>query len=84
MQTNKTNQDAARGAEQKQYMAIDQYGQTFHSLGPNPRKALCEKLCRKHVSKMYRDTADGTKHVGYIIGGLWLELFEVRPMRKAA
>lgn len=67
------------------YMAIDQYGQTHHDLGPHPRKGLLEKLGRKHASKMYVDKADGTtKHVGWIIGGLWLTVYEVRRMERAA
>jgi hypothetical protein len=66
------------------HMAIDQYGQTYHSLGKHPRKALLDKLCRKHASKMYIDSKDGKAyHVGYIIGGLWLSVYSVTPMRKA-
>lgn len=34
----------------KMYMAIDQYGQTYHGL-KHPRKDLCERLCRSHVEK---------------------------------
>ena len=65
------------------FMAIDQYGHTYHGL-TNPRKDLCERLGKKHVEKMYRDGKDGVAlWVGYIIGGLWLELFEVKPVRKA-
>lgn len=68
-----------------QFMAVDQYGQTYHALGSSPRKALLEKLGRKHASRMYRDTKDGgAVHVGYIVAGLWLELFQVTPFRKAA
>lgn len=68
----------------KMYMAIDQYGNTFHGL-KNPRKDLIEKIGVKHVSKMYIDDVHGnTFHVGYIIGGHWLSVFEVVPMRKVA
>lgn len=68
----------------KMYMAIDQYGQHYHGL-VHPRKDLSEQLCNTHVSKMYRDKSDGSiKHVGYVIGNLWLELYEVKPFEKDA
>lgn len=64
-------------------MGIDQYGQTYHALGKHPRKALLEKLGYKHAQKMYIDKKDGsTKHVGYIIGGLWIDLFTVEPWER--
>ena len=64
------------------YMAVDQYGQTFHGL-TNPRKELCERLGKSHVDKMYVDGKDGKMyHVGYVIGGLWLTLYKVEPYRK--
>lgn len=66
-----------------EFMAIDQYGETYHALGRNPRKALLERLGRKHASKMYQDLKDGsTAHIGYIIAGLWLTLYRVEPYRK--
>ena len=69
----------------KTYMAIDQYGQTYHDLGPHPRKALLEQLGYKKASRMYIDNKDGkTFHIGYVIGYLWLTLFEVAPFRRAA
>ena len=67
---------------ERHFMAMDQYGQFFHGL-KNPRKDLCEKLGRKHASKMYHDRKDGTaRHCGYIIGTLWLEIFEVKPINS--
>ena len=64
------------------YMAIDQYGQTYHSL-THPRKELCEKLGRKHVNKMYVDKKDGsTVQTGYVIGELWLTLYRVERLEK--
>ena len=70
----------------KQHMAIDQYGHTHHNLGEHPRAALLDRLSRSHADKMYIDTAGGDiVHVGWVIGGLWLTVYEVRPMeRKAA
>jgi hypothetical protein len=67
----------------KNTMAVDQYGETYHALGLHPRKALLEKLGRQHADKMYIDKKDGTSvHIGYIIGGLWLTLFAVEPNRN--
>lgn len=66
------------------YMGIDQYGNTYHGL-TYPRKDLAERLGYNPGSlhKMYMDTTENkTCHVGYIIGGLWIELFEVKPYRK--
>jgi hypothetical protein len=63
-----------------QTIAIDQYGQRYLNLGKYPRKALCERLGRKHVSKMYCDDGNGkSNHVGYVIGGHWLTLYNVTP-----
>lgn len=62
-------------------MAIDQYGHAHHGLGPHPRKALLDRLGRKHASKMYVDRKDGTsRHSGWVIGGLWLSVYEVTPI----
>lgn len=61
------------------FMAKDQFGETYHM--PNvrhPRKALLDLFDRKHAEKMYVDTKTGqTKHVGYIIAGHWLSVYEV-------
>ena len=66
------------------YMAIDQYGDTYHGL-EYPRKDLLAKLGRQHASKMYVDMKDGTtKHVGYVIAGLWLRLYKVEPVYRPA
>ena len=67
------------------YMAIDQYGTTYH-IGDNPpRKYLLDYFGRKHCSKMYRDTKDGKiRHVGYVVAGHWLEIFTVSLWKKAA
>lgn len=66
----------------KMYMAIDQYGHTYHGL-KHPRKDLCERLCRSHVEKMYQDKKDGTTvFCGYVIGELLLQLYEVQPVER--
>ena len=66
------------------YMAIDQHGQTYH-IGDNaPRKWLLNRFWRQHAEKMYRNNATGrTRHVGYIIAGLWMEIFRVCQWKKA-
>ena len=68
----------------KNYMAVDQYGTTFHGL-QHPRKDLLEKVGRSHASKMFVDTKAGqTLHVGYIIGQQWFTVYEVNRMEKVA
>lgn len=63
----------------KQFMAIDQYGRTYHNL-THPRRDLREKLGGR-VSKMFIDDKDGNVlHVGYVIGQFWLQVYEVSPM----
>ena len=67
----------------KNHMAIDQYGETYHGLGAYPRKELMERLDRKHAAKMYIGHEE-MFHVGYVIAGRWLNIYEVTPMRKKA
>lgn len=65
----------------KTYMAIDQYGQTYHDL-THPRKDLCERLYNKHYSKIYIDDSKGNaQHVGYEIGGHWCTVYQVLPFK---
>jgi hypothetical protein len=59
------------------YIAVDQYNQTYHIATNHPRKWLPEYLGSKRADKMFRDTKDGSKHVGYVIKGLWLEIFKI-------
>lgn len=62
------------------WMAIDQWGNTFHGL-ERPRRDLLRKLGRKRAQRMYRDDAAGhTYHCGWIIAGHWCEVFRVEPM----
>ncbi len=65
------------------YMAIDQYGQTHHGL-EHPRKDLMEKLGSRHAHKMYVDSmSKGTAiHIGYVIAGLWLTVYEVKRLNS--
>ncbi|MBE3114881.1 MAG: hypothetical protein IMZ59_05100 [Actinobacteria bacterium] len=64
-------------------MGIDQYGQHYKLKTDHPRKELQEILGRKHTDKMYVDTKTGdTKHIGYIINGLWITLYEIHEWSK--
>ena len=66
------------------YMAIDQYGTTYHNL-KHPRKDLLKRLYSSKASKMYVDGKDGKiYHIGYVIAGFWLTVYAVKPMRKEA
>ena len=68
----------------KYYMAIDQYGQTEHSL-THPRRDLMQRYATKHADKIYRDTVNsGTFHVGYSVRGHWFIVYEVTEMRRPA
>lgn len=59
-------------------MAVDQYGHYYGALGTHPRKELLRILNRKHAAKMFIDNDKGeSRHVGYIIAGLWLSVFNV-------
>lgn len=59
-------------------MGIDQYGRTYHNLGQHPRKALMERLGARSASKMYVDSkSGGTVHIGYVIRGHWVTVYNV-------
>ena len=66
----------------KEHMAVDQYGHTYHALGAHPRKELLKRLCRQHAGKIYREKDGSTVHVGWVIGGLWLTIYETVPMER--
>ena len=66
------------------FMAIDQYGQTYHNLGKHPRKELMERIGCQHVSKMYQEKKDGRIiHAGYVVGQHWCTLYEVKPFERS-
>lgn len=60
------------------YMAVDQYGYTYHGL-KRPRRDLLAELGRKSARRMYVDSkkTGRPKHIGYVIAGLWLRIYEV-------
>jgi len=64
------------------YMAIDErHGDTYHLKTMHPRKELMERLGYKSARKMFTDTKSGdTKHVGYVIGPHWCQVYEVHAL----
>lgn len=59
----------------KQTLFIDQWGNRFYS---KTIKKLRSQINRgsSRVSKMYRDTKNGTIQVGYVIGKHWLTAYQ--------
>lgn len=68
-----------RNKEQKMYMGIDQFGNTYHNLGPYPRKELLKRLAATKAHKMYKGQG---VHIGYVIKECWIRLYEVIPYRR--
>ena len=67
------------------YIGIDQYGHAYHALGQHPRKELMKRIGCQHCSKQYQDKADGsTTHTGYVLAGLWITLYEIKPFEGRA
>ena len=65
----------------RRHVGVDQYGQMYR-LGCYPRKELLETLGRSRAQKLYRDdtSPQGYHHVGYVIAGLWIEVFTLAPL----
>jgi len=65
----------------RRHIGLDQYGRTYW-LGAHPRKDLLRLLCRTRSAKLYRDDSSpqGYHHVGYVIAGLWIEVFALQPL----
>jgi len=64
------------------YLGIDQYGVSYR-IDRYPRKELAESVGGTNITKMYVDKIDGTtKHIGYIINGLWIRVYEVHEWSK--
>lgn len=59
----------------KSTLFIDQYRQMF---GARTLRELRAKVGGGRISKMYRDTKEGRKHVGYVVGSHWFEAY--RPI----
>ena len=65
-------------------MAIGNDGSTIH-LGDTkfPRKELLEKTGYSKADKMFVDDKDGNaKHIGYVIGGVWYQIYEIHEWIK--
>jgi hypothetical protein len=69
----------------KRHVGVDQYGAVYR-LGAHPRRELSVKLGCRHVQKMYCDNAKTGQavHVGYVIAGLWIEVFQIIPLEAYA
>lgn len=66
------------------YIGLSSDGSKFF-IKEHPRKELLEQLNATHADKMYRDTTTGKAvHVGYIIAGLWIEVYEIREWKEVA
>jgi len=59
------------------YLGIDQHGTHYH-IKKHPRKELLEQLGCTHADKMYCDTTSGkAREKGYVIKGLWIDVYQV-------
>jgi hypothetical protein len=60
----------------KRHVGVDQDGGVYW-LGAYPCKELSERLHCQHVQKLNGDNlrARQVAHVGYVIAGLWIEVF---------
>ena len=65
----------------KRYVARDQLGHVYWGL-EHPRKDLMERLCCKHAEKMFQDTPQGPRHIGYVIAGLWLRVYQLEEWER--
>lgn len=66
----------------KYYIGINQYNEIFY-LKHYPRKDLIEYFNCKNIHKMFVDSIDNKIfHIGYVIKGNWINIYEVIPMRK--
>lgn len=63
------------------YIAFDQYG-NHYKIKKHPRKELInDHYLRGRVRKMYVDTHNRQiKHVGYVIGKLWVNVYQIYEM----
>jgi hypothetical protein len=61
------------------YQAIGHFGTRLFLKDPNkhPRKQLLEAMGRKHCQKIYVDSLNGRKHIGYIIAREWFTIREI-------
>lgn len=65
-----------------QFVAMDERGQAYFIDSKYPRKWLLDYFGRQHADKMYIDTGRGHKHIGYIIAGLWLTIYQISEWKS--
>ena len=64
------------------WLAVDQHGETHRLTEPkNPLNQLLAAVDRKSAQKMYVDP--NARHVGWIIGRQWFEVFEVHDLHAS-
>lgn len=56
----------------RNHMAIDQYGTTYHNLGPHPRKALLERICWVRADAMPQLS---TRQFAVLCFVVWIALY---------
>ena len=65
------------------YIGIDQYG-THYNIDKYPRKELMDQTGCTHVSKRYCDTTDKKqRHVGYVMGSYWIDVYRVFQWKES-
>jgi len=64
------------------YIGIDQYN-NYYVIKKYPRKELLEQLGSKHADKMYVDLkGGGSREKGYIIKGLWIDIYQIHSWKE--
>ena len=58
------------------YVAISNYGEILRLRTKYPRKELLGYYGVKHANRIYRDTEEGVKHVGWKIAGQWWSIYQ--------
>ena len=63
------------------YLGIGHNGEKF-MIKKFPRNELMEQLSASSAKKMYVDNNQRNQHVGYVISGIWIEVYEVHTMSR--
>lgn len=64
------------------YLGVDQYGGKY-MIKKFPRKELLEQTGFSRADKIYVDTPGGAVHEGYVIGGLWIEVYRIYQWKES-
>lgn len=64
-------------------LALGNHREMIWLEGKHPRKELLEHFGVKSCRKIYRDNPDGScSHVGYLVSGIWFNLYTVTAWSK--